>query len=190
MARTPGNRFRIIAGDYRHRVLGFPDAPGLRPTPDRVRETLFNWLQLRLVGARCLDLCAGSGALSFEALSRGAANVTAVEKSRQVAQALADNARLLDCKGMAVINQDALAWLGSAPVNAADIIFLDPPYAMGLLPTLIDTIQSRGWLAPGGWLYLEDSGRLDRLALPAGWTLAKSKKAGQVHYGLCHRQSQ
>ena len=185
--KNSSNQFRIIAGEYRHRVLGFPDASGLRPTPDRVRETLFNWIQPVLVGAHCLDLFSGSGALAFEALSRGAAQVTALELSGQACDALKNNTRLLAEDRITLINQDALVWLQSPQPSAFDIIFLDPPYALRLLQNLLDTINACNLLNPEGVLYLEDNQPLDNLTLPPGWTLSRSKKAGQVFYGLCTR---
>src|SRR5579884_1678977 len=114
MAAAKGNRVRIIGGRWRSRVLRFPPAAHLRPTPDRVRETLFNWLGQRLDGLSCLDLFAGSGALGFEALSRGAARVVMVERDRATARALRDNARKLDAKGAEVVESDAIAWLARA----------------------------------------------------------------------------
>ena len=185
--KNNSNQFRIIAGEYRHRVLGFPDAIGLRPTPDRVRETLFNWIQPLLAGAHCLDLFSGSGALAFEALSRGAAQVTALELSGKASDSLKNNALLLDENRLTVINQDALVWLQSPRASAFDIIFLDPPYSLRLLQDLVATIDACNLLNPGGTLYLEDNQPLDDLSLPPGWLLSRSKKAGQVFYGLCTR---
>src|SRR6187399_2662816 len=133
---TPGatrgrNRVRIIAGKWRSRIVHFPAAAQLRPTPDRVRETLFNWLGQRLDGLDCLDLFAGSGALGFEALSRGARRVVMVEKDRKVAEALRESARELGAGDLDVVNADALAWLAGAR-DRFDVAFVDPPYASEL----------------------------------------------------------
>lgn len=178
------NRVRIIGGDWRSRVLQFPDAPGLRPTPDRVRETLFNWLQLRIVGARCLDLFAGSGALGFEALSRGAASVTALETATAVAASLRHNANLLGSDRMQLLQQDALQWLDKPALQQFDIVFVDPPFADNAHARCCALLQQNGWLAPGALIYLEAGSSLAALALPAAWRLTRHKQAGDVHYGL------
>lgn len=184
MGRQSSNKFRIIAGDLRHRVLPFPDVPGLRPTPDRVRETLFNWLQLDIAGARCLDLFCGSGALALEALSRGAAEVTAVELSGEAVRSLRENARKLGLDAFRVVQQDALDWLVNTLEQPFDVIFLDPPYSLDLLPGVIEMIAAKSLLARGGFLYLEDDTAIDTLHLPEGWSMHRSRKAGKVYYGL------
>jgi len=161
---------RIIAGTWRSRRLLFPARLGLRPTPDRVRETLFNWLAPHLPGARCLDLFAGSGALGFEALSRGAARVVLVERD----PAAADAAE--------VRSGDAGDYL-DGPVESFDIVFLDPPYTSGLLSGCMQRLAARDWLCPAAWVYLEArEGELP--PLPEGWRLLRSKTAGQVGYHL------
>ena len=181
------NRFRIIGGQWRSRKLSFPgDVDSLRPTTDRIRETLFNWLQLDIAGARCLDLFAGSGALAFEALSRGAKSVIALDLSPQVTTNIRDNCKLLDCHDMTVITADAIQWLKTqAGGSQFDIIFLDPPYKLDLLQECLDLIGGGNLAAPGGKIYLESDHNLDSLRLPVDWELHKSKKAGQVFYGVC-----
>lgn len=176
------NRVRLIGGAWRRRLLEFPSRPGLRPTPDRVRETVFNWLAPFLPGAACLDLFAGSGAFGFEALSRGAARAVLVEQDPETLAALHANRARLDAAGAAIVAGDALGYL-SGPVEAFDVVFLDPPYASGLLHPCLDRLAGRGWLKPGGWVYLETRGG-EPLRLPAGWQLARSKTAGQVGYHL------
>jgi 16S rRNA (guanine966-N2)-methyltransferase len=178
------NRVRIIGGDWRSRVLQFPDAPGLRPTPDRVRETLFNWLQLRIVGAHCLDLFAGSGALGFEALSRGAASVTALETATAVAAALRHNTSLLGSDRLQLLQQDALDWLDKPASQLFDIVFVDPPFADNAHARCCELLQQNGWLAPGALIYLEAGESLAKLTLPTAWQLTRHKQAGDVHYGL------
>ncbi len=162
----------------RSRVLTFPDALGLRPTPDRVRETLFNWLGQTLYGRSCLDLFAGSGALGFEAASRGAEQVTLVEKNPQVVRALQDNLRKFGCSNVFVRAQDGLEF-ASRDTHRYDVIFLDPPFASDYLPKLLAILPQR--LQPEGVLYVE-SGSAIEIELP--WRVLKSGKAGQVHYQL------
>ena len=178
------NRVRIIGGEWRSRLLQFPDAPGLRPTPDRVRETLFNWLQLRIVGAHCLDLFAGSGALGFEALSRGASGVTALETATPVAAALRQNASLLGSDRLQLLQQDALHWLDKPASQLFDVVFVDPPFADNSHARCCDLLQQNGWLAPGALVYLEAGQPLTTLALPTAWQLTRHKQAGDVYYGL------
>jgi 16S rRNA (guanine966-N2)-methyltransferase len=183
-----GGELRIIAGRWRSRKIQFPETAGLRPTPNRVRETLFNWLQPRLPGARCLDLFAGSGALAFEALSRGAGEVVLVERNPDVAAALRRNLALLEAANAELLETDALALLERAPARAFDIVFLDPPFhpdpgADDLLAHCCALLDGRGWLAPLGLVYLEVPA--DRAPpLPPGWSLIRSKRAGQVGYHL------
>ncbi len=182
----PG-RLRIIGGRWRGRRLPVPAAPGLRPTPDRVRETLFNWLAPHIEGSRCLDLFAGSGALCLEALSRGAASAILVEKAAHVAAALRRNIDTLQAAGAEVHHADAVAYLGG-PVTPVDILFLDPPFAASdLIERCAGLIEQRGWVKPGGFLYIEAPARFDPLPLPAGWELVRSKRAGQVGYHLARR---
>jgi 16S rRNA (guanine966-N2)-methyltransferase len=179
---------RIIGGEWRGRKLHFPHAAGLRPTPDRVRETLFNWLQFELPGRRCLDLFAGSGALGFEALSRGATEVVFVERDPVSARAIGDMLAQLRCDRGRVEQVDAFAWLERAPpAQPFDIAFLDPPYDAAWLPVLTEKLEGGGWLVPGAWIYLEDSAARGEPALPSAWTLMRSKRAGDVGYHLARR---
>jgi 16S rRNA (guanine966-N2)-methyltransferase len=184
-----GNRVRLIAGTHRGRKLAFPDAAGLRPTGDRVRETLFNWLQGVLPGARCLDLFAGSGALGLEAASRGAAEVVLVESAPAVACALRANVATLGFGDrVRVVEADALRWLATARPVGFDVVFLDPPFASGLLGPALDALERGGWLADGVRIYLERSGA-GGWPLPEGLTLLRDKRAGQVAYALAGRAS-
>ncbi|MBP7608897.1 MAG: 16S rRNA (guanine(966)-N(2))-methyltransferase RsmD [Steroidobacteraceae bacterium] len=190
-AAPAGGRFevRIIGGEWRGRKLHFPPAAGLRPTPDRVRETLFNWLQFELAGARCLDLFAGSGALGIEALSRGAAEAVFVERDAGSARAIRDLLAQLRCDRGRVEQVDALAWLEPGPRASKhfDIVFLDPPYGEAWLPVLAEKLERGGWLAPRAWIYLEDAAARGEPPLPAGWALLRSKRAGDVGYHLARR---
>ena len=174
---------RIIGGEYRSRLIDFPDAEGLRPTPDRVRETLFNWLGQTLYGKRCLDLFAGSGALGFEAASRGAAQVVMVEKNRKAWQFLQENIKKLGCINMALHCADGLefAQRGSGQF---DVIFLDPPFAVDYLPKLLPLLPAR--LAADGVVYVESGAEFE----PGhDWHVVKRAKAGAVHYQLMkHKQ--
>jgi 16S rRNA (guanine966-N2)-methyltransferase len=174
---------RIIGGRWRGRKLRFPADAAIRPTPDRVRETLFNWLQMEMEGVRCLDLFAGSGALGLEALSRGAAHVTFVEQETTAARALQ---RLLGewLAPDAVVKQmDALRFLGE-PGQPFDIVFLDPPFASGLLTGAVRRLATGGRLAPGARVYVEYPSQEGAPALPEGWARAKTKQAGEVGYDL------
>ena len=175
------NEFRIIAGQWRRRKLKFPPLPGIRPSPDRVRETLFNWLREHVEGARCLDLFAGSGALGLEALSRGAAQVAFVDRERQAVEALRAHLVSLHAEGGEVFLSDALAWLGSAP-KPFDLVFLDPPFDSELLPPVLDAL-GRGWLKPRALVYMEYSA--DRVPLlPSPWQVWRESHAGRVGFSL------
>jgi 16S rRNA (guanine966-N2)-methyltransferase len=179
----PG-RLRIVGGQWRGRVLRVVEGEGLRPTPDRVRETLFNWLQAWTPGARCLDLFAGTGALCLEALSRGASRVVMVERAHHVAENLRANVRTLAADDAQVVETDAESFL-HGPVEAFDIIFVDPPFAHPeLIERCLTLIAQRGWIHPGGWVYIEAHADRGAPVLPAGWELHRSKIAGQVGYHL------
>ena len=177
---------RIIGGSWRGRKLRFPASDGLRPTPDRVRETLFNWLGTRAQGARCLDLFAGSGALGLEALSRGAAHATFVEREVTAAREL--SARLLEwgAADARVEHTEALAFLGGA-ASGFDLVFLDPPFDSDLLPRAAALLEQRGWLTPRALIYVEYAARGAAPALPPAWALLKAKQAGEVGYHLYAR---
>jgi len=155
------NRLRIIGGQWRGRRLEFPDVPGLRPTPDRVRETLFNWLQADIVGARCLDLFAGSGALGLEALSRGASRVVLVDESPVATRQLEDNLQTLRTDDARIVRLPVQTFLARGPGDARyDVVFLDPPFAQGLIPPSLQLLEERGWLAPGTRIYIKRSGQV------------------------------
>jgi 16S rRNA (guanine966-N2)-methyltransferase len=172
------NKVRIIGGELRSRVISFPDIPGLRPTPDRVRETLFNWLGQTLYGRSCLDLFAGSGALGLEAASRGAERVVMVETDRAAVRALQDNVRRLGCANVSVQGQDGLEFV-LRDANKYDVIFLDPPFQKDYLPGLLEILPKR--LNENGMVYVESGAAID---VPPPWQTVKSGKAGQVHYQL------
>lgn len=177
-------QLRIIGGQWRGRRLDVINSEGLRPTPDRVRETVFNWLQAWVAGASCLDLFAGTGALCLEALSRGASRVVMVEKSSDVARVLRQNVAQLKTDAATVINDNCQRYLqGQAEVF--DIVFIDPPFSNSdLIDSSITTLVQRGWIKPGSWVYIESPSGLDAPVLPANWTLKHSKAAGQVGYHL------
>ncbi len=184
------NRLRIIAGLWRGRRLAFPDSPGLRPTPDRVRETLFNWLAPVISKARCLDLYCGSGALGFEALSRGARSVTFVDNAPQVIAQLTNNAGLLGCTDAQIIHADALDWLNLQSedvMSGYDIVFLDPPFRKNLLFDVCKRIEEKQLIKPQGYVYLEAE-RNHRLKLPENWSVHRHKKAGKIDFYLCATQ--
>jgi 16S rRNA (guanine966-N2)-methyltransferase len=176
--RTRRNTVRIIGGSWRSRVLEFPDAADLRPTPDRVRETLFNWLGQELSGLSCLDLFAGSGALGFEALSRGAASVVMVETDPAALRALRENAQKLDAANLTVVRGDALEFAGQTR-SRFDVVFVDPPYRSELQAAALSVV--RGLLAPRGRVYVESA---SPFAPGRGWTVLRSSRAGNVHFHL------
>ena len=176
------NRFRIVAGRWRGRRLEFVPGNELRPTPDRVRETLFNWLAPVLPGARCLDLCAGSGALGLEALSRAAAEVVFVELDPAACRRIREHLTTLDCADGRVVQADARGWL-AAPGEPFDVVFVDPPYASGLAGELCTLLANGGWLAPGARVYVEYP-RGNRPDLDAVLTGLRHARAGQVEYEL------
>ena len=171
----PG-KLRLIAGKWRGRQLDILDAPGLRPSPDRVRETLFNWIQLEIVGARCLDLFAVTGAFGFESLSRGATEVVMIESNPKLVEALKQSAELLACENHTIQLTDAMSWLKQGS-KGFDIIFLDPPFGEGYVEQCCRLIREQALLNDKGLLYIESEPGLD---LPEGWNIKKQLKAGQV----------
>ena len=191
MAIKKHNKVRVIAGRLRGRHITFTDSPGLRPTGDRLRETLFSWLQPTLVDSRVLDLFAGSGALGFEAASRGAQHVTMVEKSRKVCEVLRQNAIHLEVEGIVVICADALdlisdsAGLGECgDQKHFDIVFVDPPFGENLHQTVTDRLSNSHWLAKNSLVVIESDRRAGQLSVPGHWRLQKEKIAGEVQLQL------
>ena len=187
-----GGRVRIIAGRWRGRRLGVEDEPDVRPTPDRVRETLFNWLAPGLPGARCLDLFAGSGALGFESVSRGAAEAVLVDRSRAVCDRLRGECDRLGAAdgSVTVVEADALGWLARPRVSSAspfDIVFVDPPQHLEVHREVAARLAEHGWLAPDARVWFEVVRRREPPDLPAGWTFLKSGRAGEVRYHLATR---
>lgn len=178
------NSVRIIGGDYRRRVLQFPDSEGLRPTPDRVRETLFNWLGQELDGWHCLDLFAGSGALGFEAASRGAERVVLVEQAPKVLAALRENHEMLQKPAaMTIIRADALQYLASTNAKF-DLIFLDPPFKKGWIARLEPLLP--GVLNEDAAIYVEAEQKIESLG---DWRTVRHGRAGEVHYHLLRRDT-
>lgn len=186
-ATTPS--LRIIGGQWRGRKLGFAEVEGLRPTGDRIRETLFNWLQPQLPGANCLDLFSGSGALGFEALSRGAASATLVEKHPAAAQAIQHNLELLAGQHQGQLQHtDALDYIAQEATAPFDVVFLDPPFGADLWPAAISALEQNGWLADDAAIYIETPKNY-ALSVPGNWQLHRHKHAGDVSYSLYYRIS-
>jgi len=183
--KSGSGRIRIIGGNLRNSRLQVPDLPGLRPTPERVRETLFNWLAPMIEGARCLDLCAGTGALGIEACSRGAACVQFVERDARATQALRENLARLKVDVGQVALLDASRFLQGA-AQPCDLVFLDPPFALDLWTVLARQLEQGGWLLPQALVYVESPahGVPD---LPANWQLHREARAGEVRFALYRR---
>lgn len=178
---------RIIGGEWRGRKLPVLEADGLRPTSDRIRETLFNWLQFELPTAHCLDVFAGSGALGFEALSRGAAQVVMLEKSAVIAQQLKQNAGLLKTAKAEIHQSDSLQFLAKPASQTFKVVFVDPPFQQGLMQPTMDALFSQGWVSDQAWLYLEQEKSLDWPTLPEGWLIHREKTTSQVRLSLWHK---
>lgn len=176
------NQLRIIGGEWKRRQLPFASIEGLRPTPDRIRETLFNWLMWDIQQSQVLDLCAGSGALGFEALSRGAAHVTMIEPNSSQCQFLKQNISLLKTEQCKVMHSTAEQALTRLTDNQFDLVFLDPPYSLDLWSTLASNIDPM--IKKQGLIYVEADRDLSQLQLPAHWNLLKQTKAGVVRAGL------
>jgi len=188
-ARGASSRvLRIIGGTWRGRRLRFSAAADIRPTPDRVRETLFNWLRDKVAGARCLDLYAGSGALGLEALSRGAVSVQFVDSDAAAAEDLRARLAQWGAQGASVARTDVLRYLRARP-DSFDIVFLDPPFAAGILGISARLLEERSWLAPGALIYLECPARSALPDLPATWMPLKAKRAGEVGYHLFQKNT-
>ncbi len=204
------DKLRIIGGDWRSRQLSFVDVPGLRPTPARVRETLFNWLQYEIFGKHCLDLYSGSGALGFEAASRGAKSVIQVENNIQACRCLKDNAEALAAGQIKVVHSDVFRYL-EGDAQAFDVVFIDPPFGLDLVVQTCRQLEKNGWLAKQAKIYVETERGFDLscrtflpgtlrvntnslpanlscgASMPENWRQLKSKNAGEVGYYLFER---
>lgn len=179
---------RIVAGSLRGSRLAVPDRPGLRPTPDRVRETLFNWLAPIIDGARCLDLYAGTGALGIEALSRGAGECVFVERERELCRLLQDNLARLKVANARVVNDDAFGFLAARAPAPFDLAFLDPPFDAGLWSESALRLERNGWLAASAQVYVESTPEAE-FAAPANWQMHREGRAGAVRYALYRRSA-
>ena len=185
------NRVRIIAGQWRGRKIEFPSVEGLRPTTDLIRETLFNWLQPYLSQSHCLDLYAGSGALGFEAASRGASHVLMIEKDVRIMKFLRTNKEVITADNVQLMHRSALDFLKAKRKEgekAFDVVFLDPPFRQGELEECSKYLEASGCLSDDAVIYLECERKLDLDFLPSNWTQCRSKIAGQVSYYLYHRE--
>ncbi|WP_245686045.1 16S rRNA (guanine(966)-N(2))-methyltransferase RsmD [Terasakiispira papahanaumokuakeensis] len=193
-ATSATGQIRIIGGQWRGRKLTVPSGDGLRPTTDRMRETLFNWLQFEVPYSRCLDLFAGTGALGFEALSRQASAVYWSELSPQVSRHLNTLLQQLapEHPSAKVIQTDALTWLQQGPEaigGPVNIAFVDPPFHQNLLSESCQALEQQGWLAPNAWIYIEHEQDLKDVQLPSNWLIYREKKSGQVSAKLLQRQA-
>jgi 16S rRNA (guanine966-N2)-methyltransferase len=185
------NRVRIIGGQWRGRKIEFPSTDGLRPTTDPIRETLFNWLQPYLSQSNCLDLYAGSGALGFEAASRGAKNVLMIEKDSRVIKGLRGNKQLLQADNIHLMHRDASSFLNDKRKEGDslfNVVFLDPPFKRGELASCVKQLEEIGCLSDDATIYIECERKLDLDFLPNTWHQHRSKTAGQVAYYLYHRE--
>lgn len=180
-------QLRIIGGQWRSRQFNFPMAAGLRPTPNRVRETLFNWLAPYVEGAKVLDPFSGSGALFLEALSRGAGSALALDLSPAAIASLRSHLLTLKCDNGQLIQGDALAYLQTQPARTFDLVFLDPPFNQNLLLPACQLLEEKGWLAADSWVYTESENPPSSLGMPGNWRLHREQKAGQVYYALWQR---
>jgi len=180
--KTTTGQIRIIAGKHRGRKLPVLMAEGLRPTTDRVKETVFNWLMPYLSQANCLDCFAGSGGLGFEAFSRGAEAVTLIELNKAAAKQLQDNKQLLKAESLSIHNSDVLLFLSKSAPQCFDLVFLDPPFRKELV-TKSATLLNQGWLNDKAMIYVEMEAETQQV-LPSNWQLIKEKVAGQVAYRL------
>lgn len=186
MIRKMKNKVKIIGGEWRSRHISFIDSPGLRPTPSRVRETLFNWLQYDIQGRRCLDLYAGSGALSFEAASRGAKSVVQVEENPLVCRQLHENSQALKAAQIRIVQSDVFRFLAGNS-EPFDVVFIDPPFGKGLALQTCQWLEDKGWLNANAKIYVEVEQQLALEGLPENWQLLKHKAAGEVGYYLYQR---
>ena len=182
-------QLRIIGGQWRSRQFDFPMAHGLRPTPNRVRETLFNWLAPYVEGAKVLDVFAGSGALFLEALSRGAGSALALDLNSAAINSLRGHLLTLRCDNGQLLQTDAVRHLEQQPATPFDLVFLDPPFSQGLLLPACTLLEEKGWLAADAWVYTESENPPSSLGLPGNWRLHREQKAGQVYYALWERSA-
>ena len=180
---------RIIGGEWRSRKLTVPDAPGLRPTPDRVRETLFNWLAPTIQGARVLDAFTGSGALFLEALSRGASTGVAIDANTDAVNNLRRNLAVLQCDDAQVLRMDSLHYLSNQTEQGFDIVLLDPPFHQDLLLSACQLLEDNNWLNKDAWIYTESEQAPSNLGVPSTWRLHREKHTGQVHYALWQKRA-
>ena len=185
--KASAGKLRIIGGKWRSRFIQVADLPGLRPTTDRVRETLFNWLQNDIAGGHCLDLFAGSGALGFEAASRGAASVLMLENQGPAVRVLNANVQDLKAESVQVSQCDAISWLNSKPATVFDVVFIDPPFASDYLAQACQLLEDQQCLSEHACIYLEMGRKVDLPELPQSWNVVREKKAGQVSYYLVRR---
>lgn len=183
---APGE-VRVISGKWRGRKLAVLNAEGLRPTTDRVKETLFNWLMHDINGAVVLDCFAGSGSLAIEALSRYAAGATLVERDSALARHLKQNLQKLSCDNATVVNQDCLSLLSTPATRQYSLVFIDPPFRKGLALPCCQALEQYGWLTANALIYLETEKELALTEIPAGWRLLKENIAGQLAYRLFQR---
>ena len=186
--RPPPSQLRIIGGQWRSRKLAFTPAPGLRPTTDRVRETLFNWLAPVIHGAKCVDLFAGSGALGLEALSRGAARCSFVDTSAAALNQISQHLATLDATANARCHRQSAAQFLAGNHQALDIVFIDPPFGLGLVAPTCELLATSSILSTGASIYLETPRGEAPPAVPDGWKLHREKSAGDVVYRLYHCQ--
>ncbi len=194
MAKKPtqtarSSSIRIIGGEWRSRKLTVPEAPGLRPTPDRVRETLFNWLAPTIQGARVLDAFTGSGALFLEALSRGASTGVAIDANTDAVNNLRRNLAVLQCDDAEVLRVDSLQYLSNKTEQGFDIVLLDPPFHQDLLLSACQLLEDNNWLNKDAWIYTESEQAPSSLGVPSSWRLHREKHTGQVHYALWQKAS-
>ncbi|MCO6538416.1 16S rRNA (guanine(966)-N(2))-methyltransferase RsmD [Gilliamella sp. ESL0232] len=180
---------RIIGGKWRGRKLSVLDKQGLRPTTDRIKETLYNWLMPVIHDSDCLDCFSGSGSLGFEAVSRGAQSVTLLEKDKQVAQLLSKNKQIIASNAIDIYHTDTLQWLNRPAVKQFDIVFIDPPFHQSLVAKTVNELENNNWLKPLAYIYIETEIQHDLTTyIPTNWRLHREKIAGQVHSYLFIRE--
>jgi 16S rRNA (guanine966-N2)-methyltransferase len=189
-AHSGDGQLRIIGGQWRSRQFNFPMAAGLRPTPNRVRETLFNWLAPYVEGATVLDLFTGSGALFLEALSRGAGSALALDSNPSAIATLRGHLQTLNCENGQLLQNDALVYLQTQAATPFDLVFLDPPFSQDLLLPACNLLEQHGWLAADAWIYTESENSPSSLGMPGNWRQHREQKAGQVYYALWQRSAQ